>query len=158
MQKGGAHIPPQCAPRFRQTVFPWFALCSKRRGAAPVLTCVVHFSNAHPPCSPLFFRRRRHTRWKTFLHTMRRFKCDADCEVCWGGPTYFAYLHRMPVEVLRRRFAAPLFVTVVLTQRGGRQGICFSFIPSGFSRPLCRTVCSLGCGPASFTVPSVPMP
>ena len=70
-------------------------------------------------------------------------------KVCWCGPTSFANLSLMPVEVLRRRFAAPLFVTVRLTLCGGRHEIFFSFIPSGFSRPLCCTVCSFGCGPHS---------
>ena len=144
-------------------------LHSNGRGAAPVLTCVVHFSNAHPFCFPFWIRRcgRRHIS-KTFCafcvganathmykvcwsgptsfahlsrmpvevvcrrfrgslvcddytHVVRRQahfnwvyfslrgrKCDADWEVCWSGPTYFAYLHRMLVEILRRRFAAPL--------------------------------------------------
>ena len=46
---------------------------------------------------------------------MRGHRCDADWEVCWGGPTFFARPPRMPVEVLCRRFASPLFVTIILT-------------------------------------------
>ena len=106
-------------------------------------------------CSPVCFQAGRwQTHFKTFLCTSRGVKCNADCEVCWCGPTSFARLHRMPVEVLRRRFAAPLFVTVGLTLCRGRREIFFSFIPFVFSclrfaRPLCHTVCSFGCGPHS---------
>ena len=106
-------------------------------------------------CSPVCFQAGRwQTHFKTFLCTSRGVKCNADCEVCWCGPTSFARLPRMPVEVLCRRFAAPLFVTIILTRCEDRRGIFFLFILSGFSRPLCCTVCSFRCGPHS----SLPCP
>ena len=125
-------------------------LHSNGRGAAPVLTCVVHFSNAHPFCFPFWVRRcgRRHIS-KTFCAFCVGANATHVYKVCWCGPTFFAHLSRMPVEVLRRRFASPLFVTVGLTLCRDRRGICFSFIPSEFSRPLYCTVCSFGCGPHS---------
>ena len=51
-------------------------------------------------------RRQAHLNWVYF--SLRGRKCDADLEVCWSGPTSFAHLSRMPMEVLRCRFAAPL--------------------------------------------------
>ena len=125
-------------------------LHSNGRGAAPVLVCVVHFSNAHPFCRPFFVRWCRH---KLITKMFCTFCVDANAthmhKVCWGGPTYDEPLHHMPVEVLRRRFAAPLFVTIVLTRCEDRREIFFSFILSGFSRPLGCTVCSFRCGPHS---------
>ena len=56
-----------------------------------------------------------------FLCTSRGVKCDAHCKVCWSRPTFFANLQRIPVEDLCRRFASPLFVTIVRRRRSGGQ-------------------------------------
>ena len=74
---------------------------------------------------------------------MRRFKCDADYEVCWGGPTYDEPLHHMPVEDLCRRFAAPLFVTIILTRYGDRWGFSFHSYRLFFRVRALRVPCAV---------------
>ena len=86
-------------------------LHSHGRGAAPVLDCWFAGSAAQ-------------TQYKMFLRTSRGVKCGACCEVCWGGPTSFETLQRMPVEDLCRRFRVSL-VCDVYTQAVQRRTSAF---------------------------------
>ena len=108
-------------------------LHSNGRGAAPVLDCSFSGGAAQ-------------THFKTFLCTSRGVKCGAYYKVCWCGPTSFARLSLMPVEVLCRRFAAPLFVTIILTRYGDRWGFSFYSYCLGFRVPCAVRFAHWGAG------------
>ena len=118
-------------------------LHSNGRGAAPVLTC--WFSGSAVSRAPQCIS----------AHNARTQVRRVRVRYAGAGPHPSRTFLTCPWKFCVAAFAAPLFVTVGLTRCEDRWEIFSSFIPSGFSRPLCRTVCALGCGPTSFTVRSV---